>query len=257
MFDSRQRALRHTFSSLLVLLFAAYLAGCGSSKYGSIDPGNIHPPFSQETLHPDSVAHLQVVAKDGKLKLKSDRSLQGLRLLWSSSFWDKYGGGYFETVDYRTYATLQSLELSLAELKTRGVEGLSEELARKMVGEQKETYRNYVVFDVHVFLDERYREAYGQSSLGEAGTSVVLVDGEGRQYTPDKIEIGTPRRYFSNAIGAPGAFHRLNTVYFKREVDGRDILADASSLELRVRTSVPSASLSFNWSFKGQAVAQS
>lgn len=257
MYDSKYHPIRYASSLLLILLVAVYLAGCGSSRYGSIDPGNIHPPFTQETLHPDSMAHLQVVTKDGKIKLKSDRSLQGLRLLWSSSFWDKYGGGYFETVDYRTYATLRSLELSLAELKTRGVEGLSEELARKMIAERKETYQNYVVFDVHVFLDERYREAYGQSSLGEAGTSIALVDGQGHEYAPEKIAIGTPRRYFSNAIGAPGAFHRRNTVYFKRNVDGRDILEDASSLELRVRTSVPSASLSFNWSFKDQAVAQS
>ena len=241
---------------LFVLLLPLVFAGCGTA-YSGLDPGEMHPPFTRDVIHPDSVAHLEVAYEDDKVNLKMDRSLNRLRSLWSSGYRYRYGGRFFETLDYRTFATLRSLELSIAELQEMGLEGLSQELAGKMVDEAKKSYYNFVVLDVHVFIGAQYPDAVGRTSLGEAGTRIVLQDAAGNEYKPETIEVGTPRRFYGNTPGDPGAFYRHNTVYFRRNVNGTDILAHADGLELWMRTVQPSAALYFTWDFKEKAVASS
>lgn len=233
----------------------AMTAGGCSSTYRGIDPGDVSPPFSRDTFHPDSVVHLDLSYENDGVDFNMDRSLRSLTSYWSSGYRDKYGGRYFETADYRTYATFRSLELSIAKLHELGVEDLSRDLAEEMVAKRKQEYANYIVFDVHVFIPEAYPDAYAKTSLGEPGNRITLEDEQGRVYQPETIEVHMPRRFHSNMMDTPGAFYRLNTVYFKREIDGRDILENIDRMELWMRTAQPYAGLFFTWNFEKEAVA--
>lgn len=236
-----------TFAPVGLVAALFFLAGCassgGSGDY-TIDQSEIATyalPSDQEVSHhPDSLAHLQIVEKNGKLDFQHDRSYRDMLLEWS------VGQQRFTQSYFRTHATLWSRELSLASLiPERSIDILSKKLARKMIDEREAEYDSVVQIDVYIFAPSLQRLDLGDLQLDVAGKRVYLRDEDDNTYKPVRIDSNAPMEAFH--AGRRTLYGR-NAVFFRRHTkEGKDLL-DAERLRLYVRP----AGYYFTWTLPGR-----
>lgn len=252
---------RSAFGRIGVVLFLlGAVMGCAggdSFLFNRSDIGRGYLPPVQEVSHPpDSVVYLSIEEKENNFEFNFDRSYRQLMRAWSSS-WQSTGSGApaARNARYRTFATLWSLELSLASLiPERGVESLSKDLAEQIIQERRKEYEDAVQIDIYRFAGSPYvRDAFSGVQLDRPGVRMILRDDQGNEYRPIQVESSVPSEAFQENRNV---LYSRNIVYFQRLVDGRDILKDVHRLRLEVRESTPNVTYAFTWDFpEGETTA--
>lgn len=242
--------IRLLSGGLILLLLAT--VGCGGGSTLTLNEEQMargYLPPTRELPHPpDSLVHLTIVEKDNRFAFMLDRSYQEIASAWSAS-WQPVSGGAFarDNARFRSFATLWSLELSLASLiSERGIEQLSKELARKLIRKRKDQYGKLIRFHVYRFAHSPY--AYVNSFTGvqldTPGTQLLLRDAAGNEYAPVRVEAAIPREAF---LAGESVLYARNLVLFERFVDGKDLLDDIEHLELVVNELRTNTSYVFTW----------
>lgn len=218
--------------ALSLLLVAG--TGCASSGGSSdpdydVDQGEIAsrplPNTRRATHHPDSLAHLSLVEEDGRIKFEHERSYRNMLIEWTSGVEGAPAAAFFQS-----HATLWSKELSLLSLEPeRGVQNLSEDLARKMIAQRTAEYDSLLQIDVYVFARST-RTARIQNLRIDIGPRVYLEDAEGNTYRPAHIDADAPLEAFYHSRQT---LYGRNAVLFDRLQDGKDLL-NTDRLELHV-----------------------
>lgn len=226
------------------------LAGCSGGDTYSVDAGTISERFLPAErvvdYHPDSLKALAITEADGKIQYQIERDLESLTEKWSSSLQNVGTGRNFRS---RTYATLWSLELSLMSLQPeRGVLSIQKERARGMIEERRKEYFETIHIDVYWFVG---RNMNGIITGPGARTELRVGD---ETYRPVQADHGPLREAF--VAGGETALYRRNSLYFQRIVDGTDILAGASGVELRVRRTGGSSRQEFAWRWEEEGTAR-
>jgi hypothetical protein len=220
------------------------VVGCGGSGgLYSRDVGYLAEQYLPTTrradAHPDSVRHLSIVTEDEQIKFELDEDYQDLHTRWSCTFQVTTASGSVHQP--LTYATLWSKELSLAALQAdRGITSLTRDQALKMIEEREEEYQNLLQIDVYWFSGP------DGTAISGPGAQVRLRDGQGNTYRPVRDDHGPLREAF--ITGGNSALYRRNMFYFKRTVDGRDIIDDIETLRLTVApTAAPRVRFEWTW----------
>ncbi|PSR00220.1 MAG: hypothetical protein BRD48_01870 [Bacteroidetes bacterium QS_9_68_14] len=198
-------------------------------------------PSTRNLAHdPDSLAHLKLVGKDGKIDFQLDKSYRALLTEWSAA--QQGGTGAY----FRTHAMLWSKELSLASLiPERGVQTLSKDLARDMIEERTADYDSTLQIDVFVFTRSRRRLDLSALQLDSAGQRVYLRDGDNTRYEPVRIVSTAPLEAYQ---AGRQALYGHNQIFFDRYTeDGTDLL---DTEELRLYTDHAEY---FTWTFPERA----
>lgn len=206
-----------------VVLFCLPMGGCGASDPYHVVPGHVSDRFlpAERTVrhHPDSLQALEIREGKRRYQFELEEDYESLIRKWSSTYRKSSGGR--ASMRTQTYATLQSLELALASLEAEmAVSSLRKEKAREFIERRRFKYRQAISIEVHW--------AESRSPLTGPGTQVRLRIGE-NEYEPI-AEDHSPLRQTSRHDGA--YLYRTNTFVFPRTVDGRDLLKDASAIEL-------------------------
>lgn len=243
--------------SMLPLLGLAAVAlivgGCGGGSTYSLDRADLAQRFlpTERTVPypPDSLGSLSITKEEGTYSFELTDDYESLHRKWSCTYQDLGAG---RSRRGRSYATLWSLELSLASLEPGiGITTLSEEQARETVQERRKQYGSTIQVDVFWF------EVEGESLLTGPGAQVELqVDGE--TYRPAEEKSGPLRETFLTDRGET-TLYRRNSFYFPRIVEGTDILKGAQGVELHVSRTRGGPRVRFAWSWKtaSQADARS
>lgn len=246
--------------SCAVFLTAALLvAGCAGSSPYDVEDADIargYLPTERKVPHaPDSLVHLTLVEKEGRIAFEAERSLEAMLRAWSSTWQSAEGGSALSgRLDYHSYATLWSLEASLMSLQPeRGLTGLTKNLARKTLAERREEFREVVQIDVFRFAGSPPSAGLAGLRLDGPGERVELEDEAGRTYAPLRIEAGLPTQAF---IGSRTVLYARNTLLFKRFVEGRDLLQSKRlRLEIRQPQLTGISRYYFAWTFPEAAEA--
>jgi hypothetical protein len=246
---------------VVALAFLFVGTGCSSGARYTADEERVAqgylPTVARVSYHPDSVRQLHIVETEDQIQLKLEESFASIVRRWSSTWRGSGAGRLRNATSLRTFATLWSQELSLAVLQAeRGINGLSKSLARQLIAERRAEYDSLIQIDVYRFVGSpETGGGLSQTWLERAGTRIVLRDGNDRSYRPTRIESSNLQDGFS-ARGSTVPFRR-NFIYFKRVVDGRDILEDTDQLRLEVRGIGDGAGYHFRWFFNDERTAQS
>lgn len=229
-------------------VIAPIIGGCGGGSTYSYDEGGLAQQFlpTERTVahHPDSLEALTVSEREDTYQFELENDYEALHRKWSSTY-QEFGTG--RSQNGRSYATLWSLELSLASLQPEvGITSLTRDRAQKRLRARRQEYRNTIQVEVYWF------EAEGDSRLAGPGTRVRLRVG-GEKYRPSNEDAGPLREGFLPDRGQT-ALYRRNTFYFSRIVDGRDILRGAEGVELQVDRGGGSR-VRFAWSWEGETKA--
>ncbi len=217
------------------------VSGCGGGDTYSVDTGQIAQRFlpTVRTVdhHPDSVRALMITEKEGTLQYQLEQSFSSLTQKWSSSF-QRIGTG--RTVRSKTYATFWSLELSLVSLQPEtGLLSLQKERARELIEERRKEYYDTIQIDVYWFVDEG-----GDGIITGPGARTELRVGD-ETLRPIRSDHSPLREAFVADAGV--ALYRRNTLHFPRTVDGTDVLANASGMQLAVRRAGGASREQFEW----------
>lgn len=255
--------------AVLSVFLAAGCASSGGSADYTVDQAALATyalASAQQMEHgPDSLAHLQVVEKKGKLNFQLRQSYREMTLEWTagrewlspksapsglsslrgSARLQRTGAGPGDArrtgaaerqrgsrhAYFRTYATLWSKELSLASMISgRGIHLLSKDLARKMVRKRMARYDRQLKIDVYVFAPSARRLDLSRLQLDGAGKRIRLRDGQGNAYKPVQIKTSIPLEAYN--AGRETVYIR-NTLFFRRSPE-KDPLG-AEQLHLYVR----------------------
>lgn len=240
--------VRRFVGPLFGLLF---LVACSGGNTYSLDEGRLAQRFlpTERSVgyHPDSLKALAIAEEDGKLKFELENDYSSLVEKWSCSFQSVGAGRTFRSP---TYATLWSLELSLASLQPEmGILSLREERARELIKERREEYQNTVQIDVYWFLASRG----GTGIISGPGARTVLHVAD-TTYRPVRTGHGPLREAFLS--GGTNALYRRNTLYFPRTVDEKDVLENATEIGLEVRRIGSTSSERFTWTWNGARAAE-
>lgn len=217
------------------------VAGCWSQGAYTLDEGALAQRFLPSTRSlahsPDSLGDLTVTTEeDSTLSFEMENDYESLWQKWSSSY-QNLGAG--RSRRSRSYATLWSLELSLASLQPEmGIQGLSGGQAQRLLAQRREEYRESIQIEVFWF------EAEGSSILAGPGARVMLQVGD-EEYRPAQEDYGPLREAFLE--DATTGLYRRNTFLFPRVVDDQDILDGATQLTLLVRHTGRSERFRFRW----------
>lgn len=231
--------------SLLGLAAAALLVGgCGGGSTYSLDQADLAQRFlpTERTVAypPDSLGSLTISKKKGTYEYELADDYEALHRKWSCTYQDVGRG---QARRPRSYATLWSLELALASLQPDfGITVLSENRAEKKIKERRQEFKSTLRVDVYWF------EAEGESNLTSPGTRVELRIGDDT-YRPDAKDSGPLREAFLSDR-ATTALYRRNSFYFRRVVDGTDILREAQGMELRINPGAGGSRIRFAWSWE-------
>ena len=233
-----------------VCLTAVLLVGCSGGDTYTVDEGQLSQRFlpAERVVdhHPDSLEALTITEADGKIQYQIDRDFEALTEKWSSSLQNVGTGRNFRS---RTYATFWSLELSLMSLQPeRGVLSLQKERARELIEERRQEYFQTIHIDVYWFVG---RNSNGIITGPGARTELRIGDST---YRPVQADHGPLREAF--ITGGQTTLYRRNSLFFRRTVDGTDILADASGMKLRVRRTGSGARQEFAWRWAEEGTAQ-
>lgn len=235
-----------------VVLLPAVLLACGGGDNYSVDEGRLAQRFlpTERTVdsHPDSLEGLTIGEEGGKISFELENGYASLVEKWSCSF-QSIGAG--QTFRSRTYATLWSLELSLASLQPEmGVLSLRKERARQLMRERRSEYFDALQIDVYWFLPR----GGGDGIVSGPGARTQLHVGDST-YTATRAAHGPIREAFIG--GGTTALYRRNTFYFPRTVNGTDVLSGATEVELEIREVGSATSERFTWRWEGgQTAAQ-
>lgn len=236
-------------SGLLLLL-----SGCASSggRFAA-DETRIAYSYVSSTAkvpsHPDSLEALSIVEKENRFDIQLDRSYERLMREWSATWVSQSARRTFDArQSYRTFATLWSLDLSLASLVAEeGVDGLSKDLAQKRIAQRRQEHQQVLQIDLYRFVGSPpFGRGINSTLVGGPGSQVSLRDGQGNRYRPDQVEHRPPSEAL---IAGTRTFYRRNTFYFRRDVDGRDILDGVRELRLYINQS-PAGRYYFTWSLE-------
>jgi len=236
---------------LLVLMGA--LAACTSTGQFSADVERIAYGYisseAQPPSHPDSLEVLTLVDEENKINFELDRSYERLMRDWSSTWVSQSAQRtYNSRRSYRSFATLWSLDLSLAALAAEeGVNILSKDLAQERIAQRRQAYRQTLQIDLYRFIGSppTGRDGIRSTLVGSPGSFITLRDDQGNEYRPDDVYNAPPREA---VITGDRTLYRRNIFYFNREVDGRDILDGVRQLRLYISDS-PAGRYYFTWSF--------
>lgn len=226
--------------SALILL----LTGCGGgSETYTVEEGKLAerhlPTVRSLDHHPDSVRALTITSDGEQLKYDSDRDYESLWREWSATY-QNLGTGR-APIRPLSYATFWGLELSLASLRAEGAFSLTKEKAQEMVARRRKKNRTTIQIDVVWFASE------GGTDLTGPDASVQLVVGD-KKYRPEEQERGSLREALLDA-GRRGVYRR-NIFYFRRIVDGKDILSDVNQIELHILPTIGADRRRFRWTWK-------
>lgn len=237
------RLLRLLLASLVVLVLPLLLAGCGGGSLYSVDQGQIAQRFlppERTVHHPDSLRALAITEKEGKIQYQLDRNYQSLLEKWSASF-QSIGAG--RSLQSRTFATLQSLELALVGLQPEmGVLGLRKEQAQDLIDKRRQRYFDRIRIDVYWFTG---RGMNGIISGPSARTELQIGD---RTLRPIRTDHGPLREAY--VTGGEVALYRQNTLVFPRVVDDTDVLRNSTSVQLVVRRTGSTSREEFSWEWR-------
>lgn len=222
----------------IALLVSFLLGGCGGGLY-SVNQGEVAQRFLPQKRivhHPDSLRDLTVTEGDEKIQYQLERDYQSLIEKWSSTY------QRLETERSarrpQTYATFWSLELALASLQPeRGIVSLRKENAQELIGERRTSYGETIRIDVYVFTGGGMNGIIAGPS---ARTDLRVGD---HTLRPTREDHGPLRETFLPGGGTER--YRRNTLHFPRTVDGTDVLAENSVVELTV-----DRSLRFSWRWR-------
>lgn len=236
---------------LLLLLVAGGCASSGSSRYTADETRIAYGYLVSEVKapsHPDTTSALSIVEKENKFEFELDRSYEELVRSWSSTWRSQSARRTFDAGrDFSSYATLWSLDLSLASLvPDEGVDGLSKALARKRIAQRRQEHRQVLQIDVYRFVGSPPGGGIGSTIVGGPGDRVTLRDDQGNEYRPARVENAPPREA---VLGGGRSIYRRNIFFFERQVEGRDILDGVQRLRLYVNDSV-SGRYYFTWNFE-------
>lgn len=230
------------------IFLSLFLGGCGGGDTYSFDEGRLAQRFlpTERNVdhHPDSLGALTIEEEDNKIQYNLEHDYESLVRKWSSSYQSVGAGRSRRGI---SYATLWSLELSLASLQPEmGVLTLRKEKAYEMIEKRKEEYFNTIQIDVYWF-------GGGNSLLTgpSARTELQVADST---YRPQREEHSPLREAFLG--GGDTALYRRNTFYFPRVVNGTDLLADASKVALEIRRTGGGVTERFRWTWGEQTSAQ-
>lgn len=233
--------------SLLGLAAAALVVGgCGGGSTYSLDTGEIagqYLPTERTVAYPpDSLGALSITKDEGTYEVELKTDYEDLHQRWSCTYQNI---GIGRSRSDLSYATLWSLELSLASLQPEvGITSLSQERAEKALRERRQQYKTSIQVDVYWFAAE------GESLLTSPGTRVELQV-EGERYKPME-KTHSPLRDAIRLNTRRSSLYRRNTFYFPRIVDGADILKGADGVKLRIQRAGGSP-LQFAWSWETDA----
>lgn len=208
-----------TLRAFVFLLAAALVGGCGGGDVYSYEEGQLFQRFlpTERTVdhHPDSVRALTISETEDKIQYKMDQPYRSLVEKWSADC--RYRCG-------RSYATVWSLELSLASLQPElGILTLHKDRAKSMIQQVRSTYQDTLQVDVYWFR--------GDGKVAAPGYRAELHV-QGDAYRAVKKLYSPLRR--AHLQGGGGVTYRRNTFYFPRTEDGADILKDASEMQLHI-----------------------
>lgn len=248
---------------ILPLAFAllAVCAGCAGSGGSRLDEKAIaqrHLPTVRDVPHPDSLTHVAIRQDDGRIKVQLDRSLGALQQQWSATYQRVMGHVPFRTRTYQTYATLQGLELTLAQFAySTGLEGLTSDRQHALFDKKRTEHQSRIAIDVNVFVNANEAAPF-DTNLNASDIRIRLRDDTGHEYKPIEIQVhGAALRTRETPFLESGAFYRTNTIYFNRVVDGTDVLNTTNRLELvleTTRSNQPSR-LVFAWTWMSKSGA--
>lgn len=224
-----------------MLLLPLLLVGCGGGDAYSVDEGRLAQRFLPTTRtvshHPDSLWALTVTEGDQKMKYQLERDYESIIEKWSTSF-QSMGAG--RTRRSRTYATLWSLELSLASLQPEmGILSLQKDRARQLIEERRKEYFDSIQIEVYWFLQGR-----GNGIITGPGARAELRVRDST-YRPIREDHGPIREAFVEAGNT--ALYRRNTLHFPRTVNETDVLEGASRIRLEVRQVGMPSEERFTW----------
>ncbi|MCS7082592.1 MAG: hypothetical protein RML47_09515 [Bacteroidota bacterium] len=235
-------------AAILSLLFWGLGMGCGLLR----SPGGVPEPEERTgfypTLrrvpHPDSTYHLNL-------------SFTEVEPLWSVGFVDIRNGRLFRTAYRQTYATLWAREVAMTWVAALvKQEQMTREQARQLADEQAELQSKYLTIVVHVFTNDRYRDAFFATDLNRFGFDFELRDDRGQVYRPVSVESESTHPIWSPSGGRLDAFYRMNVLRFARYQNGRDILSGVRRLTLAMRSVTgPGFQLQFRWEIEPKAFA--
>lgn len=227
---------------LLLFLFG----GCGGGNTYSFDEGQVSQRFlpteRKVDYHPDSLDALTITEQDGKIQYELEQDYEALVRKWSSTF-QTIGAGRSQRTS--SYATLWSLELSLASLQPEmGILTLRKEKANELIEERKQEYFNTLQIDVYWF-DGSWGDN-GVLTGPSARTSLRIGEDS---YRPQREENGPLREAFVGGGGT--ALYRRNTFYFDRVEEEKDLLEEASEVRLEIRrTGGGGSAQRFTWTWE-------
>ncbi len=244
------RVLALGIGGLLVLM--GTLAACTSTGQFSADVERIAygyiPSEAEPPSHPDSLATLKLVETENQINFQLDRSYERLMRDWSSTWVSQSAQRtYNSRQSYRSFATLWSLDLSLVALAAEeGVNTLSKDLAQQRISQRRQEYQQTLQIDLYRFIGSPPTGGGINSTLvGVPSNFVTLRDDQGNEYRPDDVYNEPPREA---VITGDRTLYRRNIFFFKRDVDGRDILDGVRRLRLYINDSM-AGRYYFTWSF--------
>lgn len=241
-------SLRHLSRVLIVSLLCIGLAGCGSSgssvDYDVADIARFTLPFDQKLdVHPDTLQDVGVVEKEDKVAIETDLDFRELVRKWSSARRNIAARASRRLVN--DYATFWGMDPSILSLQVEmGVSGLTRDRALELVEQRKQEVRQEIQIDVFLFASPSNSRITGPTTRAE------LVVGNER-YKPSRTDYGPVRD--SVLPSGQRVLYRRNTFFFKRDRDGTDILADASTMSLEVNRFAQGTDDSFTWSWETDA----
>lgn len=232
---------------MLVLPFL--LVGCGGGDAYSVNEGRLAQRFLPTTRtvshHPDSLRALTVTEGDQKIEYQLERDYESIIEKWSTSF-QSMGAG--RTRRSRTYATLWSLELSLASLQPEmGVLSLQKDRARELINKRRKEYFDSIKIEVYWFLQGR-----GNGIITGPGARAELRVRDST-YRPIREDHGPLREAFIEAGNT--VLYRRNTLHFPRTMNETDILEGVSEVRLEVRQVGAPSEERFTWKWEDESKA--
>ncbi len=237
---------------LVAVLVACAMAGCAGGGRYAVDETYIArsylPHAAAVPSHPDSLGTVEIREKEYQVDFDLDRSFERLMRDWSAT-WISHGSGrsFNGRLPYRSFATLWSLDLSIASLAVEeGVEGLTKDLALDRIAQRKKEHRQFLQIDLYRFAGSPPTGGVGGTLVGRPGSFIRLEDDQGREYRPERVD-NSPLR--EATVAGESTLYRRNTFVFRRQVDGRDLLDGVEWLRLYISQS-SGERYYFTWSWE-------
>ena len=233
---------------VVLIGLALLVTGCSRSAYEARhnDIAQSHLPTVREAPHhPDSLRHLRITEGDQTFDFDLEKRYESMWRTWSVTRRAQTGASpRVQGLDYRTFATLWSLDLSLASLEPElGIQGLSKDLAREHIQERKENHQEFLQIDVYSYADA---EQSSDTWLNTPGRRIVLRDGAGNEYEPARSETSIPME--AHHIDRQVVYRRNTFLFDRHDEDDTDILKDVQTLRLVVKVT-GGDNYYFSWSF--------